>query len=103
MGYFADRYGFALVGALLPSLSSQAEPSASSLAALREQVERERVPVIFDELGTPSGLAGAIADETGARVVEVATHTLPEDRSYFTFMTEVGDAVVGALIEAPAS
>jgi len=103
MGYFADRYGFELVGALLPSLSSQAEPSASALAALREQIEREGVPVIFDELGTPEGLADAIADETGARVVEIGSHTLPEDRSYFTFMTEVRDIVVGALVGAPGS
>ena len=37
MGYFADRYDFELIGALIPSLSSQARSSASNLAALRER------------------------------------------------------------------
>ena len=30
MGYFADRYGFELVGAVIPGLSSQGEVSARS-------------------------------------------------------------------------
>jgi len=97
MGYFADRYGFALVGALVPSLSSQAQVSASSLSALRDQVRAEGVPAIFNEIGTPDGVAAAIADETGARVVDVPTHTLPDDGSYFTFMREVADAVADGL------
>jgi zinc/manganese transport system substrate-binding protein len=35
MGYFAQRYGFKLVGAIIPSLTSQAEVSAADLAALK--------------------------------------------------------------------
>ena len=35
MGYFADRYGFQLVGAVIPGLSSQGEVSARELAASR--------------------------------------------------------------------
>jgi zinc/manganese transport system substrate-binding protein len=97
MGYFADRYGFALVGALVPSLSSQAQVSASSLSALRDQVRAEGVPAIFNEIGTPDGVAAAIADETGARVVDVPTHTLPGDGSYFTFMREIAAAVADGL------
>lgn len=97
MGYFADRYGFELTGALVPSLSSQAQVSASSLSALRDRVRAEGVPAIFTELGTPEGVAEAIADETGARVVDVPTHTLPDDGSYFTFMREAAAAVSDGL------
>lgn len=93
MGYFARRYDFELVGALIPSLSSQAQVSASNLAALRAQVEREGVPAIFTEIGTPNGVAEAIADETGARVVEIATHSLPDDGSYVTFIRDAATAV----------
>ncbi|MEZ5261831.1 MAG: zinc ABC transporter substrate-binding protein [Acidimicrobiales bacterium] len=32
MGYFADHYGFTLIGAVIPSLTSQAEASAGALA-----------------------------------------------------------------------
>jgi zinc/manganese transport system substrate-binding protein len=102
MGYFADRYGFELTGALVPSLSSQAQVSASDLSALRDQVRAEGVPAIFNEIGTPDGVAEAVADETGARVVEVPTHTLPDDGSYFTFMREAAAAVSDGL-GAPAN
>jgi zinc/manganese transport system substrate-binding protein len=97
MGYFADRYDFELVGALIPSLSSQAQVSASNLAALRAQVEAEGVPAIFTEAGTPDGVAEAIAGQTGARVVEIGTHALPDDGSYFTFMRDAGGAVAEGL------
>lgn len=96
MGYFADRYGFEVVGVLLPSLSSQAEVSASNLAAVRRVVEAEGVDVIFNEIGTPQGVADAVAKETGARVVELGSHTLPDDGSYFTFMTDIARTISDA-------
>jgi zinc/manganese transport system substrate-binding protein len=101
MGYFADRYDFEIVGTVIPSLSSQAQVSASNLAALRRQVEAEGVPAIFNEAGTPPGVADAIGDQTGARVVEIGTHNLPGDGSYFTFMREAAATVAAAL--APES
>jgi zinc/manganese transport system substrate-binding protein len=97
LGYFAHRYGFELVGAVLPSLSSQAQVSSGELAALKDQVRAEGVSVIFNEIGTPPDVARAVADETGARVVELATHNLPDDGSYFTFMRDLAGGVVGAL------
>jgi len=42
-----------------------------------------------------------LIDETGAQVVDVATHTLPDDGSYVTFMRDVADAVLEGLT-APA-
>ena len=97
LGYFADRYGFRLVGAVLPSLSSQAQVSSGQLAALKDQVRAEDVSVIFNEIGTPPGVADAVADETGARVVELSTHNLPDDGSYFTFMKDLADGITQAL------
>ncbi len=97
MGYFARAYDFELVGAIIPSLSSQAEPSAGELAELREQIRAAKVPAIFTEIGTPTSIAEAIGDETGVRVIEVASHNLPDDGSYLTFMREVMDRVVDGL------
>ena len=102
LGYFAQRYNFEVIGALIPSLSSQAQVSASNLAALRQQVEAEKVPAIFNEAGTPAGVANAIADETGVPVIEIATHNLPDDGSYFTFMRDMAAAVNRGL-DPPAS
>jgi zinc/manganese transport system substrate-binding protein len=97
MGYFADRYGFELSGAIIPSLSSQAQPSAEALAELRDKVRAAGVPTIFTELGTPEDVAEAIGEETGARVLLIASHTLPDDGSYLTFMRQAAQTVVEGL------
>ncbi|MEQ8834748.1 MAG: metal ABC transporter substrate-binding protein [Miltoncostaeaceae bacterium] len=97
MGYFAQRYDLELIGSLVPSLSSQAQVSAANLAELRNRIEAEGVDAIFAETGTPESVARAIADETGARVVEIGTHTLPDDGSYFTFIRDIATEVDEAL------
>jgi len=97
MGYFAQRYGFKLVGVIVPSLSSQAEVSAADLAALKQAVLDNQVKAIFTELGTSPVVAKAIGDETGAEVVELTTHSLPTDGSYFTFMTNLATVITAAL------
>ena len=61
LGYFADRYGLTLVGAVIPSASSQAEASAGELAALREAMKAVGADVIFTEVGTPPEVVDAIA------------------------------------------
>lgn len=97
LGYFADRYGFTLVGAVVPSLTTQAEVSAGEIADLKAQLEAVGVDVVFSELGTPDKTVTAIADEVGARVVEISTHVLPEDGSYETFMRDLMTTIVEAL------
>ncbi len=97
LGYFAQRYGFKLVGAIIPSLTSQAEVSAADLAALKKQIQENQVKAIFTELGTPPAVAAAIGKETGVKVVELTTHSLPADDSYFTFMRDIAKVITGAL------
>jgi zinc/manganese transport system substrate-binding protein len=97
MGYFADRFGFALVGSIIPSFSSQAEVSAGELARLKRRVEGLGAPAVFTELGTPPNVAEALAGELGIRVVEVPSHTLPENGGYAGFMRSVAGAVLEGL------
>ncbi len=97
LGYFADRYGFEQIGAVVPSLSSQAESSAAQLAELDEQIRRAGVSVVFTEIGTPAAVAKAVARETDATLVELATLTLPADGKYRTFIAELADRIVAAL------
>ncbi|MCL2679479.1 MAG: metal ABC transporter substrate-binding protein [Dehalococcoidia bacterium] len=97
MGYFASRYGFQLIGAVIPSLSNQASVSAADMAVLKQLIIRHDVKVIFAETGTPPAVAQAIAAETGAQVVEVTTHGLPADGSYFTFASNLAHTVANAL------
>jgi len=68
-GYFADRYGFTVVGAIVPSISSGAAPSAQEMAALINSIRNTGTPAIFLESGTNVQLADQIASETGVKVV----------------------------------
>ena len=97
MGYFAQRYGFKLVGVIIPSLSTQAAVSAADLAALKTAIEDNGVKAIFTEVGTSPTVAQAIGAETGVKVVELTTHALPDDDSYFTFMINVANTITNAL------
>ena len=47
LGYFADRYGFEIVGVVIPGGATLAEPSARDVVELAETVAREGVTVIF--------------------------------------------------------
>jgi zinc/manganese transport system substrate-binding protein len=97
MGYFAQRYGFKLVGVIVPSLSSEAEVSAADLATLKQAIDDNHVKAIFTELGTSPAVAKAIGDETGVKVIELTTHALPADGSYFTFMSDLATVITNAL------
>ena len=97
MGYFAERYHFKLVGAIIPSITSQAEVSASDLAALKKLITDNQVKAIFTELGTPAAVSDVIGKETGVKVIELTTHSLPDDGSYFTFILNLTKVIVDGL------
>jgi ABC-type Zn uptake system ZnuABC Zn-binding protein ZnuA/ABC-type Mn2+/Zn2+ transport system permease subunit len=63
--YFADRYGIEVVGAVIPSQTTQAQPSAKELSELAETIEAEGVEAIFPESSLGSKVANAIAEQTG--------------------------------------
>ncbi len=101
-GYFATRYGFTLVGAVIPSASSSASPSAQQLAGLVDQIRQSGAPAIFLETGTNSQLAEQVARETGAKVVTgLFTHSITEPGgpapSYLAMMRYNVTAIVEAL------
>jgi zinc/manganese transport system substrate-binding protein len=74
-GYFARRYGIDVVGAVIPSQTTEAQPSAKDLSALAGLIEREHVAAIFPESSLSPRVAEAIAAQTGA----TATHALYGD------------------------
>lgn len=69
LGYFAERYGFEVVGSVIPSFSSNAAPSAQQMAGLVDQIEALGVPSVFLDAADNDTLARQIAAETGVRVV----------------------------------
>jgi zinc/manganese transport system substrate-binding protein len=65
-GYFADRYGIEVVGAVVPSQTTQAQTSAKELSELAATIEAEQVSAIFPESSLSPKVAEAIAAQTGA-------------------------------------
>jgi len=77
LGYFADRYGFQVVGTIIPSVSTGSSPSAQQLAHLADQVKKSGARVVFLEMGSNPQLAEQLSNETGIKVVtDLYTHTL---------------------------
>lgn len=76
-GYFADRYGFKIIGTVIPSVSSGASPSAQELAELVDHIQETGAIALFLETGASPKLAEQIAAETGIQVVsELYTHSI---------------------------
>jgi ABC-type Zn uptake system ZnuABC Zn-binding protein ZnuA len=65
-GYFARRYGVPVVGAVIPSQTTEAQASAGDVADLVEVIRREHVKAVFPESSVNPKLARAIARQTGA-------------------------------------
>src|SRR3954447_23406578 len=68
LGHYARRYGFTVIGAAIPSLSTQAQPSAAATQRLVDQIKAQHVAAIFPENGLNQKLAQAIARDAHARV-----------------------------------
>jgi ABC-type Zn uptake system ZnuABC Zn-binding protein ZnuA len=101
LGYFADRYGFKVLGAVIPSVSTSAEPSAGDLAALIEVIRAQGVPAIFVGTTTNPKVADLVARETGARVLPLHTGETGEAGSgaetYLGMMRANVDTIVAGL------
>jgi zinc/manganese transport system substrate-binding protein len=82
LGYFAERYDVEVIGSVIPSLSTQAQPSAKDVDALVEQIEDEGVEAIFPEVAVSQRLEQAISREAGAEVgEELWTDSLSDEGS----------------------
>ncbi len=99
-GYFAQRYGFEQIGAVLPSFSTEAAPSAQDLAELEQAIRSYGVPVIFvEEIGNRV-LAEQIAKDTGVRLVQLYHDLGPagsETDTYLKFMRYNVEQIVQGL------
>ena len=100
-GYFARQYGFTMVGAIVPSISTLAEPSAQELVDLENQINKLGVKAIFVGYSVNPTLAKRVAEDTGATLVYVYTGSLSppggEASSYLEYIRFNVTAMVNAL------
>jgi ABC-type Zn uptake system ZnuABC Zn-binding protein ZnuA len=69
-GYFARAFGLEVVGAVIPSISTQSEPSAKATAGLLDTIRRENVKAIFAESSVNPQLATTLANDAGVTIVD---------------------------------
>jgi zinc/manganese transport system substrate-binding protein len=67
-GYFAAHYGITVVGSVIPSLSTAAEPSAHAVAELIRRIRAQQVRAVFTESSLNPSLEATVAREAGVRV-----------------------------------
>jgi ABC-type Zn uptake system ZnuABC Zn-binding protein ZnuA len=68
-GYFARRYGFTVVGSVLPSFSTEAaDPSAAEFADLVGKVKAQKVLAVFCEASHNSKLVERLAAAAGVQL-----------------------------------
>ena len=81
-GYFANRYGFEVIGTVIPSGTTVGGASAQELVELAEVIEHEGVPAIFTDTSSSDKLASTLADEVSeVEVVELFSESLGSDDS----------------------
>jgi ABC-type Zn uptake system ZnuABC Zn-binding protein ZnuA len=101
-GYFADRYGFQIIGTIIPSVTTSASPSARQLTNLVQLIREHQVKAIFLETGSNPELADQLARETGIQIVTgLYTHSItpPEGEAptYIEMMKHNVRTIVAAL------
>ena len=97
MGYFADRYGCTVIGAIIPSFSTTSEATAKQIADLKVLATTNKVKAVFTGLGTPAEVSEQLASELGIAAVSLSTHYLNGAANYREFMLNLANQIAEAL------
>ena len=98
--YYARRYGLIQVGAVVPAVSSIAEPSAQEVAALEDAIRTLGVRAIFVGVTVNPSLARRIAADTQIQMVQLYTESLSEPGSPVSTYLDMMRYNTGAIVQA---
>ena len=89
--YFGERFDFEVIGAIIPSLNTSAEPSAADIEQLAGLIVERGVPAVFGETTQSTQLASALVAEVGddVQVIELFSESLGESASGATTYVEM--------------
>lgn len=101
-GYLAARYGFEVVGTVIPGGSTLAEPSARELAQLAATIEETGVPAIFTENIAPPRVVETVSREVGRdiEVVQLYSDALGDEASAASTYLELVRTNAQRIVEA---
>lgn len=99
LGYFADRYGFTVIGTVIPSTSTMASTNPADLADLAKLIAESGVTTIFTDAESSDIDAAALADRLdGVQVTPLLTGSLTsgveDGRDYLTLMRTNAERIV---------
>ena len=70
LGYYAAAYGLEVVGAVIPSLSSDAQASAADVAEIVRRIQAEKVPAVFADASSNPALVRQVGREADVAVID---------------------------------
>ena len=106
-GYLSQRFGFRVIGAVIPSGTTLASPSASDLRSLVTAIEQAGVRAIFADSSQPDRLAQVLKRESRRRgegraaVLGIAHRAGPGAATYLQMMRANTTAMSDGLTVAP--
>ena len=101
LGYFANTYGFQVIGVVVPGGSTLSDPSAQQIAALEKAISAFETPAIFVDITVNPQISERIATDTGTALVKLYTGSLSEidgpAATYIDLMRYTVTSIVQAL------
>ena len=98
--YFAALYGFEIIGAVIPDISTEREPTAQELARLVDALAAAPVPALFTDIGVSARLAQRVAEETDMALARLYTGSLGSADSPAATYIDMVRYNVAAIVEA---
>jgi len=97
--YFVERFGMIPFGTI--EIRAGVDPTPGHIAELRDAMRQNKVEFVVRELHYPAGLAATIAQQTGAKLVELPAMSggMQETKDYISFV----DYNVRTMVKAAAA
>jgi len=101
MGYFADRYGYEQVGAIIPGYSTVSQPSAQDIVNLENAIKKYTIKAVFIGETVNPTLGQRITEDTGTKLVYFYTGSLSDQNgpasTYVDYMRYNVSVITSAL------
>lgn len=97
-GYFADRYGFEVVGAVIPAYSTTASPSPQDITTLLEAIQAFDVQAVFVGMTVNPTMAERVAEDSDVVLIPLYTGSLSEETGPATTYIEMMHYDVSAIV-----
>ncbi|MDP9228591.1 MAG: metal ABC transporter substrate-binding protein [Actinomycetota bacterium] len=86
LGYFASRYGFAVLATPFPATGPEAEASVQTIQAVEDAIRGSGVPTVFAQETDDPEVLRQIAEETGVEIEEGLPIEAPGDAGTYVGM-----------------